>query len=246
MTPQAAVRRTPSLFGHSARLQWLSFGCVLLIAAVLALPSFCFAQAPKPASTASAPAAAKSAANAPAKVIVSKPSWAELTPMQQQTLKPLASSWNTISEPQKRKWLEISKNYPSLSAEEQAIMHSRMNEWVTLSPQQRAQARLNFARTKELSKQLTPEEKKAKWETYQALSPEEKQKLAAKANPKPVGAATAVKPVPPQKLAPVPPHPAKAASKPAPKITPSQPVAAVPAALPASGAAGGPGATPQR
>jgi hypothetical protein len=103
-------------------------------------------------------------------------------------------------------------------------MHSRMNEWVTLSPQQRAQARLNFARTKELSKQLTPEEKKAKWETYQALSPEEKQKLAAKANPKPAGAATAVKPVAPQKLAPVPPHPVKAASKPAPKITPSQPV----------------------
>jgi hypothetical protein len=247
MTSQAAARRKPLPFGHSTRLQWLSLGWVLLIAAVLALPSFCFAQAAKPASTASAPAAVKPASSAPAKVIVSKPSWAELTPMQQQTLKPLASSWNTtISEPQKRKWLEISKNYPSLSPEEQAIMHSRMNEWVTLSPQQRAQARLNFARTKELSKQLTPEEKKAKWETYQALSPEEKQKLAAKANPKPAGAATAVKPVAPQKLAPVPPHPVKAASKPAPKITPSQPVAAVPAALPASGATGGPAATPQR
>lgn len=246
MTPQAAVRRIPSFFGHPTRLQWLSLGYVLLVAAVLALPSFCFAQAPKPASTASAPAATKSATNAPAKVIIAKPSWAELTPMQQQTLKPLAATWNTISEPQKRKWLEISKNYPSLSAEEQAIMHSRMNDWVTLSPQQRAQARLNFARTKELSKQLTPEEKKAKWETYQALSPEEKQKLAAKASPKPAGAATAVKPVAPQKLAPVPPHPVKAAGKPAPKITPSQPVAAAPAALPASSATGGPAATPQR
>jgi hypothetical protein len=166
--------------------------------------SFSFAQAAKPAPAASsAPAAAKSAASAPAKVIVSKPSWAELTPMQQQALRPLASSWNTtISEAQKRKWLEISKNYPSLSPEEQATMHSRMNEWVTLSPQQRAQARLNFARTKELSKQLTPEEKKAKWETYQALSAEEKQKLAAKANPKPAGAATAVKPVAPSKAGP--------------------------------------------
>lgn len=216
------------------------------MATLLALPAFSFSQPAKPATTASAPASAKSAASAPAKAVVSKPSWAELTPMQQQTLKPLASSWNTISEAQKRKWLEISKNYPSLSPDEQATMHSRMNEWVALSPQQRAQARLNFARTKELSTQLTPEEKKAKWETYQALSPEEKQKLAAKANPKPTGAATAVKPVPPQKLAPVPPHPVKAASKPAPKITPSQPVAAAPAALPASSAAGGPGATPQR
>ena len=80
-------------------------------------------------------------------------------------------------------------------------MHSRMNEWVAMSPQQRAAARLNFAKTKELSKELTPDEKKAKWQTYQALSPEEKAKLAAKATPKPTGAATAVKPVEPQKLA---------------------------------------------
>ena len=126
--------------------------------------------------------------------------------MQQQTLKPLAASWNTISEAQKRKWLEISKSYPSLPAEGQATMHSRMNEWVALSPQQRAEARLNFAKTKELSKQLTPDEKKAKWQTYQALSPEEKQKLAANSTPRPAGAAVAVKPVAPQKLAAVPAH----------------------------------------
>lgn len=250
MTPQAAARLTPLPSGHSMRLrpQRPSLVGVLLIAALLALPTFSFAQAAKPAPVASgAPGTAKSAASAPARVTVSKPSWAELTPMQQKALQPLSSSWNTtISEPQKRKWLEISKNYPSLSPEEQATMHSRMNEWVTLSPQQRAQARLNFAKTKELSKQLTPEEKKATWETYQALSPEEKQKLAAKANPKPAGAATAVKPVAPQKLAPVSPHPVRASSKPAPKITPLQPVAPAPAALPASSATGGPAVTPQR
>ena len=80
-------------------------------------------------------------------------------------------------------------------------MHSRMNEWAVMSPQDRATARLNFAKTKELSKQLTPDEKKAKWETYQALSLEEKAKLAANGSPKPAGAATAVKPVPAQKLA---------------------------------------------
>ena len=248
MTRQADVRRFSLPLEPSSRLklQWLSFG--LLVAALLSLPTFSFAQAAKPAGVASAASATKSPA-ATAKTAPSKPLWAELTPMQQQALAPLASGWNTtISEPQKRKWLEISKNYPSLTPEGQANLHSRMNEWVTLSPQQRAQARLNFARTKELSKQLTPEEKKAKWQTYQALSPEEKQKLAAKASPKPVGAATAVKPVAPQKLAPVPPHPAKAASKAAPKINASAPAAAAtPAALAASGpASGGPGATPQR
>ena len=145
-----------------------------------------------------------SAANKPVKVatpVVSKPSWAELNPMQQQSLKPLAATWVGISEAQKRKWLEVSKNYPNLPAADQAVMHSRMNEWVAMSPQQRAAARLNFAKTKELSKELTPDEKKAKWQTYQALSPEEKAKLAAKAAPKPAGAATAVKPVAPQKLA---------------------------------------------
>lgn len=104
-------------------------------------------------------------------------------------------------------------------------MHSRMNEWVALSPQQRAEARLNFAKTKELSKQLTPEEKKAKWQTYQALSPEEKQKLAAKAAARPAGAATAVKPVAPQKLAAVPPGGVKTA----PKIVPSQAAVSIPA-----------------
>ena len=127
--------------------------------------------------------------------------------MQQQTLKPLASSWATLSEAHKRKWIEISKNYPLLQPEGQATMHSRMSEWAALSPQQRAEARLNFAKTKELSKQLSAEEKKAKWETYQALSAEEKQKLAAKASPRPIGAAPAVKPVAPQKLAVIAPLP---------------------------------------
>lgn len=121
--------------------------------------------------------------------------------MQQQSLKPLAAIWPGISEPQKRKWLEVSKNYSKLSPAEQATMHSRMIEWVAMSPQDRAAARLNFAKTKELSKELTGDEKKAKWETYQALSPEEKAKLVANASPKPSGAATAVKPVAPQKLA---------------------------------------------
>ena len=135
------------------------------------------------------------------KVASSKPAWGDLTPMQQQTLRPLASSWATLTEAHKRKWLAVSKKYPSMPPADQATMHSRMNEWVGLSPEQRVEARLNFAKTKELSKQLTAEEKKAKWEAYQALGTEEKLKLAANAPPRPTGAAPAVKPVAPQKLA---------------------------------------------
>lgn len=154
-----------------------------------------------PSSPAKSAASAASPGKAATAAVVSKPAWADLSARQQESLKPLAATWNGISEAQKRKWLEVSKNYPTLGVADQAVMHSRMNEWVTMSPQQRAAARLNFAKTKELSKELTPDEKKAKWQSYQALSPEEKAKLVAKATPKPAGAATAVKPVEPQKLA---------------------------------------------
>lgn len=129
-----------------------------------------------------------------------KPDWKELTAVQQQSLKPLAANWATMGEVQKRKWIAISKNYPSLPPTEQAKLHSRMTEWVTLTQQQRSQARLNFAETRKIA----PTEKTATWQAYQALSPEEKQKLAAKAGPKDKGAAVAIRPVSAQKLASVP------------------------------------------
>ena len=180
-----------------------------LVILTLALPTVGFTQAAKTV----APASAALPNASTTKSVASKPFWSELAPMQQQALKPLAVSWNTISEAQKRKWLEISKNYPTLSPADQTTLHSRMNEWVALSPQQRAEARLNFATTKELSTQLTPEEKRAKWQTYQALSPEEKQQLASKATPRPAGAALAVKPVAPQKLVTVAPQGSKPEAK---------------------------------
>ena len=190
----------------------------MVVIGTLALTLATSAQNVDPAAPSLAPKTPISNKNLTATPAMAKPYWSELTPVQQQALKPLAMSWSTISEAQKRKWLKISKNYVTLQPADQATMHSRMNEWVTLSPQQRAQARLNFAKTNELSTQLTPDEKKAKWETYQALSPEEKEKLVAKGTPKTSGAATAVKPVSPQKLVAVPkntlPLPA-AASKPA-------------------------------
>lgn len=128
-----------------------------------------------------------------------KPAWSELTPAQQQALAPLAAKWDTVSEVQKRKWLALSQNFPKLSADEKAKLHSRMTEWVALSPQQRTQARLSFGETK----QLSPDDKKAKWEAYQALPPEEKSKLAAGAA-KPPATAAAIKPIAPEKLAVVP------------------------------------------
>lgn len=116
---------------------------------------------------------------------VTRPTWRELNPAQQQALGPLATHWDRLSEERKRKWLVISKNFSSLSAAEQVKLHRRMSEWITLSQQQRIQARQNFSEIKKLS----PEQKASEWEAYQALSAEEKRKLATQAPPTPTGLA---------------------------------------------------------
>ena len=135
--------------------------------------------------------AAKSAPSLPG-----RPLWMDLAESQQQALAPLAQLWPTMTEPHKRKWLAVSQNFGQLTADEQATVQGRMREWAALSPQQRAAARLNYAD----AKQLLQEDKKAKWEAYQALSPEAKQKLAAQQNHPIQGAAPAVKPVSAAKL----------------------------------------------
>jgi hypothetical protein len=213
---------------------WAFFG-FLVMALSLGLGNLAKAQVPQ-ANPAPVPAVPSPAGKVVVAQAVSGPAWSELTPVQQNILQPLATSWNGLSLGHKRKWLQMTKSYPTLSTEEQVKMQGRMKEWVALSPQQRTLARLNFAKTKELSKELTAEEKKAKWEAYQALSDEEKRKLAAKAPAKPVGAATA-KPVAPQKLASVPSRADKPKGKPAPKIADAQPgpglgVTASPTAVP--------------
>ena len=144
------------------------------------------------AQTTASTVAAKTAPSLPG-----RPLWMDLTESQQQALSPLAQLWPTMTEPHKRKWLAISQNFGQLSADEQTTVQGRMREWAALSPQQRSAARLNYAD----AKQLLQEDKKAKWEAYQALSPEAKQKLAAQQQTQPVmGAAPAIKPVPSAKL----------------------------------------------
>ena len=133
----------------------------------------------------------------PAPSLPGRPLWIDLSESQQQALAPLAQLWPTMVEPHKRKWLALSQNFSQLSADEQSTLQSRMREWAALSPQQRTIARLNFAG----AQQLPQEDKKAKWEAYQALSPEAKQKLAAQQAKPLTGAAPAVKPVAAAKLA---------------------------------------------
>ena len=141
-----------------------------------------------------APAGASKTAQA------TRPAWDELTAEQQQALQPLASHWHALNAGHKRKWLALSRNYAKMLADDQTTLHSRMIEWAALSNRQRAQARLNFAEVK----RVPADERKAKWEQYQALSEEEKRRLAERAPAKPQGAAIPVRPVPAQKLVTVP------------------------------------------
>ncbi|MDB5900375.1 MAG: hypothetical protein JWP22_2316 [Ramlibacter sp.] len=159
-------------------------------------------QAGTPSVSTQAPIRAASARVATAKV-EAKPLWAELTALQQQSLAPLAGTWRSLSEAHKRKWMAVSETYPAMPPGEQLRLHSRMAEWAALSPQQRTQARLNFAESRGVAPSV---DKRAKWEAYQALPPEEKRKLAgaAAAKPAPPPTAVAVQPVPEQKLARIP------------------------------------------
>lgn len=109
----------------------------------------------------------------------SGPRWQELSAGQRAALKPLERDWATIDGPRKQKWLEIAARYPSLPPAEQQRISARMTEWVKLSPAERGQARLNF----QASRQLTPEERQQRWEAYQALTPEQRGKLAQRATP---------------------------------------------------------------
>lgn len=141
------------------------------------------------------------------------PGWEQLDAAQKKALEPLAPRWAILSELQKRHWLALAKNFPALPPPEQERLHTRMAEWASLSAQQRSQARLNYAVTSKLS----ADNKRAQWEAYQALSAEEKNRLAAAATRRSMGAATAVRPVAPRKLAKVP------AATAAPSNTPNPP-----------------------
>ena len=126
--------------------------------------------------------------------------WASLSNSDKQALAPLEKSWSALSEGQRRKWVAIAKTYPALGTTEREKLHSRMAEWAALSPKDREAARLNFAQ----AKAINPSDRTANWEAYQALSPQEREKLAKGAKSKPVGAAVSVRPVAPEKLTPVP------------------------------------------
>ena len=201
------------------RFAWARAGATALCCVAAWCPVFAVAQT-RAATSPSAPI------EKPSRVTNSRPLWKELSQSQQHALSPLAAHWDNLSSAHKRKWLALSRNHGKLSPAEQAKLHSRMSEWASLSQQERAQARFNF----DEAKQIPSDERKAKWEAYQALSETERRALAQRATiTRAPGATATARPVPVQKLAPVPASAVKTQHSPRIELAPAGEFESVPA-----------------
>jgi hypothetical protein len=103
--------------------------------------------------------------------------WGSLTAQEQSSLTPLAQQWPTMDASARERWLRVAQRLPRMPAADQARVQARMRAWAAMPPQQRGQARLNYERAQD----LTPAQRKARWQAYQALSPQQKQALALQA-----------------------------------------------------------------
>ena len=105
------------------------------------------------------------------------PAWDSLTKPQQAVLAPLQRDWASIDSARKQKWLEVARRFPTLPESERQRIQERMGEWARMTPSERGQARLQFQETR----QISPEDRHARWEAYQALPDTERQELAKRA-----------------------------------------------------------------
>ena len=104
--------------------------------------------------------------------------WHRLKPAQREALKPLQQEWPQIDAARKQKWIELADRLPGMPAEERARVQGRMADWAELTPTERGQARLRYQE----ARQLPLDDRRSRWEAYQALTPEQKKELAARAS----------------------------------------------------------------
>lgn len=114
---------------------------------------------------------------APSALSVPPATWSGLTPKQQVLLAPLERDWPEISDTQRSKWLSATPTLATMSGEEIKRVHDRIRDWTFLSGSERLNARIGF----QVTRQLTAEQRQARWEAYQALPEEERKALAEKA-----------------------------------------------------------------
>ena len=105
------------------------------------------------------------------------PSWESLTKAQQGVLAPLQADWAGIDSGRKQKWLEVARRFPGLPETERQRIQQRMGEWARMTPAERGRARLQFQETR----QISAEDRHARWEQYQALPDDARRELAKRA-----------------------------------------------------------------
>lgn len=175
------TRAAPALPARPPRLLL----ALLLSAAGLSASAQAVDAASAPAAAATAASAAAPARKArplvkpvaPAALSVPPATWSGLTPKQQVLLAPLERDWADISDAQRSKWLSATPTLATMSGEEIKRVHDRIRDWTLLSGSERVNARIGF----QVAKQLTAEQRQARWEAYQALPLAERQALADKA-----------------------------------------------------------------
>ena len=82
-------------------------------------------------------------------------------------------------------------NFADLPAKDQEKLQQRMNQWASLSAQERAQARVIFSQVQ----QLSGDDRLSKWQAYQALEPSQKNQLAQSTQMLPNSAAISPAPI---------------------------------------------------
>lgn len=116
--------------------------------------------------------------------------WKALTAPQRQALAPLERDWANLDAAQKLKWVELAQRFPQLSAAERTRIQDRMADWARMTPAERGQARLRYLQ----ARRAAPDGRGARWEDYQALPSEQKEKLAARAVPPATSGSVAARP----------------------------------------------------
>jgi hypothetical protein len=104
--------------------------------------------------------------------------WGTLNPSQREALGPLRDDWSRLSPDQQQKWLAIANRFQGLPPAERERLQRRMDNWVQLSPGERDRARQNYQE----SRRYDGDDRRARWEAYQALPPEQRRELARDAD----------------------------------------------------------------
>lgn len=71
-------------------------------------------------------------------------SWTQLTPMQQEALRPLAAQWDFLPTKLQKNLLNTTRHYPKLTLDQKRRFQSRLEKWSKLTPEQREHARNKY------------------------------------------------------------------------------------------------------